>query len=449
MREVIRGVVDVLNTASLRRADERSHDDGETFVLPSETEDTREDTAYAASETRDTSPAERRGTDGERQKGRARTAAPVKGERGGSGTERAVRTPQPTDGARGTQGVERVSLAGASDAATEGLGRPFFTEEAMSLARGLKDGDAPEAQSERGSSTLARLSEAAQEALGRAQSEQEGESEDAVQRLDAARLGSRRQANEVRANERREVATTAVGRRLVVEQSSQESVKIGQASEGDALMVEEAADEAFNKAQALRDQGSTSEQPSAARLVDRLPSGLQVMSAPTPPPTADVLVPESMGSSSVTETLMEEIMVAQRGAAGGDRVGDSDAIIRVSEGTAGALQVKVKREGDDLTLRVRAEDLAMRQVMAESFPELKTELQRANLVEGEIEIREDGIEDQMQDDYSWDGAEAQGRQDQDENAYESERASAERGGDSRRSDASTTRQHDGELHVVA
>ena len=73
----------------------------------------------------------------------------------------------------------------------------------------------------------------------------------------------------------------------------------------------------------------------------------------------------------------------------------------------------------------------------------------ANLVEGEIEIREDGIEDQMQDDYSWDGAEAQGRQDQDENAYESERASAERGGDSRRSDASTTRQHDGELHVVA
>ena len=75
-------------------------------------------------------------------------------------------------------------------------------------------------------------------------------------------------------------------------------------------------------------------------------------------------------------------MVAQRGAAGGDRIGDSDAIIRVSDGAAGALQVKVKREGDDLTLRVRAEDLAMRRVMAESLPELKHEPPEGELGRG-------------------------------------------------------------------
>ena len=66
MREVIRGVVDVIRTAGIRRAERHSHDDGEPFVMPPEAEDTREDTAYAAGDTRDTAPTGRGESESER-----------------------------------------------------------------------------------------------------------------------------------------------------------------------------------------------------------------------------------------------------------------------------------------------------------------------------------------------------------------------------------------------
>jgi flagellar hook-length control protein FliK len=161
------------------------------------------------------------------------------------------------------------------------------------------------------------------------------------------------------------------------------------------------------------------------------------------------VVSESVGSATVTETLMEEILVAQRGPAGGDRIGDADTVIRISEGAAGALQVKVRRDGDDLSLRVRAEDLAMRHVMAESLPELKHELQKANLVEGDIEVREDGIEDQMQSDFEWDDNQSARRDPQRESGHEVETAYDAPIVGNQQSNTTTARRHDGELYVVA
>ena len=171
--------------------------------------------------------------------------------------------------------------------------------------------------------------------------------------------------------------------------------------------------------------------------------------SPTPAPSVDSFIPEVVGSTSVTETLMEEIMVAQRGAAGGDRVGDADTVIRISEGAAGALHVKVKRQGDDLSLRVRAEDLAMRHVMAESLPDLKQELQKANLVEGEIEVREDGIDDEMQSQYTWDENQSTRRDAQRDSRHGGEVVYDVAPAGNQSSDPTTARRHDGELHVVA
>ena len=246
----------MLRTASLRRTDDRAHDDGETFVMPPETEDTREDTAYAASESRDTTPTERGEAQGERRQQRTRSNAPTsaRGERAQGG--QSAEADAPDAHATPARGVERMATGVVSDAVTENVGRSFFTEEAMTLAREAQGGEQTDAKLERGSATLERLSEAAREALSEAQGAQDGEGEEAMERLDAARLESRERSQGNRELERKVGATTAFGRRVVSEQTDQDAVELGDASESDALMVEEAASEAFDKAQASRAQGA-------------------------------------------------------------------------------------------------------------------------------------------------------------------------------------------------
>ena len=449
MREVIRGVVDVLRTAGIRRAERQSNDDGEAFVMPPETEDTREDTAYAAGETREAAPKARGESDSGRrqQTARGETGVVARGGRTQTGDAQAEGDVD-TEGQL-VRGMQRLATAGLNDAALDGESDATFSEQALGLARQLDGEEASDSRLERGSAPDERLTEAVTDDLSRASEEQEGEADEALRRLDLAREASRSRGRAEASTERASAATTAVGQRVVAKETSATNVTMGQASEGEDDLLEEAATEAFDKAQAVRDQGSIADQPSLERMGSRLPSGIQVFTGPAVAPTVDSITPEAVGQSTVTDTLMEEIMVAQRGAAGGDRVGDSDAVIRISDGAAGALQVKVKRQGEDLSLRVRAEDLAMRHVMAESLPELKSELQKAGLVEGEIEVREDGIEDEMQSEYTWDENQSARRDAQTDSGHEGEVAYDATQAGTQSSDTTTARRHDGELHVVA
>ncbi|MDP6945583.1 MAG: hypothetical protein QF464_15650, partial [Myxococcota bacterium] len=239
---------------------------------------------------------------------------------------------------------------------------------------------------------------------------------------------------------------TPSAERAAAEQTSEASVTMGQQGLEDDDLIEEAANDAFDQAQAAREGGEAS-QPSDGR-VTVAQTAAQIVAAMTPTTSADPVATEAIGATTTSSTIMEEVLMAQRGAAGGDRVGDADAIIRIPDSAAGALQVKVKRQGDDLSLRVRAEDLAMRNVMAESLPELKHELQKANLVDGQIEIQEDGVEDQMQSEFAWDGdhsdgQNAQGDVQQDAAPSQTSTATTSTSTPTRGAD------HDGQLHVVA
>jgi len=230
------------------------------------------------------------------------------------------------------------------------------------------------------------------------------------------------------------------------EQAADANLALGQQSQGDDDLVDEAAADAFDEAQAIRDGAGASDTRSFTDRETPTQMVAQLSPASAPTPTSDSPTVGTLGDATVTETLMEEVIRAQRGAAGGDRVGDSDAVIRVSEGAAGALEVKVKREGNDLSLRVRAEDLALRHVMVDSLPELKQELQKANLVEGQIEVQEDGIEDQMQSDYTWDD---QHSANSDDGEFEDRLATQSAGEAASQETSGGAPRHDGQLHVVA
>jgi hypothetical protein len=449
MREVIRGVVDVLRTAGIRRAERHTHDDDEAFVMPPEADETREDAAYAASETGDASSSGRSESEGGRgqQKARGDSAA-------STGSERV----QQAEGANGRQseadakllrGMDRMVTAAQDDVALTGQSAARLSEEALSLAQEDNGDPASDMQLERGPAPEERLSQSARDDLAKGSAGEDPEGEEAMRRLDLARQTAKSRADTRVSTERLATATTGVGQRIVAEETSEVNVAIGANAESEDEQLEVAADEAFDKAQGVREQAATPEQPGVNRLTAGVHAGNQVVSGPPPMGSVGTVVSESVGSATVTETLMEEILVAQRGPAGGDRIGDADTVIRISEGAAGALQVKVRRDGDDLSLRVRAEDLAMRHVMAESLPELKHELQKANLVEGDIEVREDGIEDQMQSDFEWDDNQSARRDPQRESGHEVETAYDAPIVGNQQSNTTTARRHDGELYVVA
>ena len=341
-----------------------------------------------------------------------------------------------------------MTSAGLEDAAIKASDAVTLSSEALGRAHSGDAEQEGDAQLERGGLASERLDRAAADEGGDAEVNERLNQAVEARRAATQTAVSRANAGRAESTDRVRAATSAVSQRVVAQETSEEQVALGQDPQSDADLAEEAAADAFAEAQAVRDGGTSTE---GARLdinAPKVQTAAQLFAVSAPPPAVDPTMPEGVGTSAAMDSLMEEIMVAQRGPAGGDRIGDSDAIIRVSEGVAGALQVKVKRQGDDLTLRVRAEDLAMRNVMAESLPELKHELQKANLVDGQIEVQEDGIEDQMQSEYTWDesqftqeDAEAEGSE-EGENSRESARVAKE-------SKTPTTRRHDGELHVVA
>jgi len=444
MREVIQGVMDVLRMSGVDRADAASAEEGEAFKLPDQTEQTREDTAYAADETDRSGRGE--GRSAEEQSGRrARRSGATTDGRAGSQTAEPALAGQREALARLMRGVNRLATTVFDQAGADGEDAVAKSQEALSRAQG------PESKEEAGP----RLARGEMAGDSSADASADGSEErmlrqvlhrgEATRRAEGEGDQAERSVRQQMSAKMARASATPVDQRATADQAAAANVSLGQAGQGDDDLLGEAEADAFDSAQAARGGDGTTRSLDVQGPTTVVQTAAQLFSAAQPLSAPDPAALGPLGQPAAADTLMEDIIQAQRSAPGGDRVGDSDAVIRVAQSAAGALEVKVKREGNDLSLRVRAEDLAMRQVMVDALPELKHELHKANVVEGQIEVAEDGIDDQMQSDHAWDGEGSSSNNQQGDSINEANPTQQS----AAKSAATSSSRHDGQLHVVA
>jgi hypothetical protein len=70
-----------------------------------------------------------------------------------------------------------------------------------------------------------------------------------------------------------------------------------------------------------------------------------------------------------------------------------DSVLRIQDTEAGELEVRVTTNGQDLSVRVHALDATLRDRMLETLPELKEALLAEGLVEGQVDVGEQGLSD--------------------------------------------------------
>jgi len=68
--------------------------------------------------------------------------------------------------------------------------------------------------------------------------------------------------------------------------------------------------------------------------------------------------------------------------------GGDDAVIRLSDTEAGKLEVRLRRDGENLSLRLKADDPSGRQQMLDGMSDLRRELVKSDLVEGRVDVAE-------------------------------------------------------------
>ncbi|MBD88743.1 MAG: hypothetical protein CL940_00200 [Deltaproteobacteria bacterium] len=67
-----------------------------------------------------------------------------------------------------------------------------------------------------------------------------------------------------------------------------------------------------------------------------------------------------------------------------------DTVLRLNETDAGQLEVRIRANGDDLMVLVKAEEQALRQKMLDGLPDVRKALDRAELVAGRVDVAEYG-----------------------------------------------------------
>jgi len=70
-----------------------------------------------------------------------------------------------------------------------------------------------------------------------------------------------------------------------------------------------------------------------------------------------------------------------------------DAVLRLQDTEAGSLEVRVRVDGKDLFVALRAEDAAMREQMLQDIKEVQRQLAEEGLVEGNVHVGEFGTSD--------------------------------------------------------
>jgi hypothetical protein len=138
-------------------------------------------------------------------------------------------------------------------------------------------------------------------------------------------------------------------------------------------------------ARALSDPGQGAERPVSIDPLSSIGLGGESGTKATAPQTVGAT---TTASTKANMQARFEDLLAQ--------VKDSDSgesVLRIQDTEAGELEVRVTTNGQDLSVRVHALDATLRDRMLETLPELKEALLAEGLVEGQVDVGEQGLSD--------------------------------------------------------
>lgn len=205
---------------------------------------------------------------------------------------------------------------------------------------------------------------------------------DLLQNVREARLdGSRATNRVVRAAGRGEAVRTAVTENVAKEVHS----VFKKASDKRAQTLESAQDR--HRVAEEGDRGGEEKfaltgAPSSPTVSTQAPvMATQAVTAISAPASANAMNPSStMGLDPEVSEALRNVRIEDPG----------DTVLRLNETDAGKLEVRIRANGDDLMVLVKAEEQALRQKMVDGLPELRKALDRAELVAGRVDVAEFG-----------------------------------------------------------
>ena len=86
-----------------------------------------------------------------------------------------------------------------------------------------------------------------------------------------------------------------------------------------------------------------------------------------------------------TQARFEELLAQVK------ETNSGEAVLRVQDTEAGELEVRVSTNGQDLIVRVHAQDVTLRERMLETLPELEQALAAEGLVDGRVDVGEQNL----------------------------------------------------------
>ncbi len=175
----------------------------------------------------------------------------------------------------------------------------------------------------------------------------------------------------------------------------------------------------------------------------------QSVTAVSAPASANAMNPSStMGLDPEVSEALRNVRIEDPG----------DTVLRLNETEAGQLEVRIRSNGDDLVVLVKAEEQALRQKMIDGLPELRKALDRAELVAGRVDVAEfgafeneargDGDSQNFFEDAFEDNLEQQASDDGEPQRNSAGESTPETTSSSRATPSGSQRTEDGRLHVI-
>ncbi len=205
---------------------------------------------------------------------------------------------------------------------------------------------------------------------------------DLLQNVREARLDETRAADRlVRAANRGEAVRTTVTESVVKEVHNvfkKASDKRSQALESarDSHRMAEQGDESAREDVAVTSTSAAQTTPAQTPVI-----ATQSVTAVSATASANAMNPSStMGLDPEVSEALRNVRIEDPG----------DTVLRLNETEAGKLEVRIRANGDDLMVLVKAEEQALRQKMLDGLPDVRKALDRAELVAGRVDVAEYG-----------------------------------------------------------
>jgi hypothetical protein len=135
-----------------------------------------------------------------------------------------------------------------------------------------------------------------------------------------------------------------------------------------------------------------------------------------------------------------------------------DTVLKLRDTAVGQLEVRIRAAGADLMVFVKAEEAALRHKMVEGLSDLRSALDKAELVAGRVDVaeygafenetrRDGGGQDSAQSTFE-ESLERQASEEKDGRKAKSEKSTHDDSSSSRTTPGTATRTEDGRLHVI-